>query len=187
MSIPVAVAIIAAAASLFGALLGGYLQMRSTEHQIRYTTLHEHRSEVLSRTYALVYEAQMALQRWIVPFSGYDRGQQIKEVARSYNELVDYYYPHALWLEKDTRNTLETLIASMKSVFEDFRVLPGSGDSSAWRTWNEPPAEQMGEIRHAVTMRVLRDIPALRTRLDGEFQAMLYPERRSWWRRLLGQ
>jgi hypothetical protein len=179
VSIPIAVVMIAAAASLFGVVLGGYLQIRSTEHQIHYTKLHENRAEVVEHLYAQLYEADIAFKRWITP-SGYDREEQMKVVAQRYNELVDYYFPHALWLEEESREKLEALIATMKRVFEDFRVLPDSGAPRHIQAWNEPPSEQIPKLRHEVTMKVLKEIPELRKQLLDEFQAILYPRRSVW-------
>jgi|SRR5215204_1643085 len=170
---------------VIGLLLGNFLQWRSTEQQVRYTGLHERRARVLERLYALLYETDLAFKRWVVPFSGYDKAQQMEEVAQRYNALVDYYYPHALWLEKETQERLKTLIETMKSVFEDFSVLPQSGNPSHLRAWNEPPEEDMPKLRHEVNVRVLKEIPEQRAHLQDEFQMLLYP-RRSWWRGKFG-
>jgi hypothetical protein len=186
VSTPILVAIIAFASSLFGALLGSFLQQRNIEHEIQYAKLHENRAEVVGRLYALAYGTQLTLQRWVLPFPGRERHVQIEEVRDRYNELVDYYYPNALWLEKNSRKTLEQLILTMKDVFEDFSVLPGSGAPIVYQVWNEPPPEDMGAIRHEINMKVLKEIPQLREPLDDAFQTLLYP-RRSWWSRLFGR
>jgi hypothetical protein len=180
MSTPILVALIVAVSSLISVWLGSYLQLRSTEHQIRSTALHDHRTEILGHIYALVYETHLALQRWVTP-SGYDSEEQLRAVERLYNELVDYYYPRALWLEKDTRKTLEALIKNMKSVYLDFGVLPGSGTSPTYQGFNAPPDDKIGELRHQVIMRVLDQIPTLIRQLDDEFQTILYPPRRLWY------
>jgi hypothetical protein len=101
-------------------------------------------------------------------------------VAQRYNELVDYYFPRALWLEKESREKLEALIETMKRVFEDFSVLPNSGAPYQIQAWNEPPSEQLPELRHEVTVTVLKEIPELRKQLLAEFQAILYPRRSVW-------
>jgi hypothetical protein len=166
---------------VIGILLGYFLRVRSTEHQIHYTKLHEHRAEVMGRLHKLLYDTHIALERWVVP-SGYDKAEQMEEVEHHDNGLVDFYYPHALWLDKGTQEKLEGLIETMKGVFEDFSVLPESGNPSHLRVWNEPRKEDMPKLRHEVTVRVLKEIPALREQLHDEFQAILYP-RASWWRK----
>jgi hypothetical protein len=162
--------IAALVAGIFAYIFG----RRQTEHQIHYAKLHEHRAEVVGQLYKLLYDAHIAFGRWVTP-SGYDKERQMNVVAQRYNDLVDYYYPHALWLDKGTQEKLERLIETMKGVFEDFSVLPESGNPSHLRAWNAPRKEDMPKLKHEVTVRVLKEIPALREQLHDEFQAILYP------------
>jgi hypothetical protein len=168
---------------VIGVLLGAFLQVRSTEHQIHYAKLHEHRAEVMGQLHKLLYDAHIAFERWVTP-SKYEKEEQMKVAFRRYNDLVDYYFPHALWLDKATQEKLEALIKTMKGVLEDFSVLPEGGNPSYLRAWEEPRQEDMPKLRHEVRVRVLMEIPELRAQLHDEFQTILYPPA-SWWRKVV--
>ena len=162
------------AVTVLAAVLAFFAGRWQTEHQIHYAKLHERRAEVMGQLHKLLYDAHLAFERWVTP-SEYGKEEQMKIVAQRYNDLVDYYYPRSLWLDKGTQEKLEGLIKTMKDVFRDFSVLPESGNPSHLRVWNEPRKEDMPKLRHEVTVRVLEEIPTLRAQLQDEFQAILYP------------
>jgi hypothetical protein len=131
----------------------------------------------------MLFDARVAFQRWVTPLEG-EKQQQREEAAKRFNELATYYNHHAVWLGSDSRQKLESILDSLCDVFGDFRGFPESGASTYDIFWYEPQDQHKREVRHQVTMRVLKEIPDLMNQLDEEFQVVLYP--RSWWRRMFG-
>ena len=184
---------------LVGLVIGYHLCVRGDERQIRYTRLYERRAEVIACLSELLFWVQGDFQSWTSPI-GYQgepgKKEKMKSDAARFNELSNYYYTNTIWLDKQSRQKLETFLQTLRDLFGEFSWIPESGTQRSHQEMvlsgpSDEPSRR--EVWREVNKKVLVEVPELRSELEDEFRAILWgsdiPNReapRSWWQRIFG-
>lgn len=67
------------------------LQLRTIEHQVRFSRLHEKRAEVIAELYALLVEALWAAESFLSPITWAGDPPKNKQASAAQNKLVDFF------------------------------------------------------------------------------------------------
>jgi hypothetical protein len=119
--------------------LRSQLSMAATEHQIRFSGLHDKRAEVVAKTYALLQRLYDTLGSYvnIVEFSGtLSRDERRQEAIDAHKAFIEYYPNHLIFLPKSTAEKINLINRLLVNTYNDFYLTIdrpiGSGDSSKW-------------------------------------------------------
>lgn len=165
---PIIAALISGTVLLVSGLLAYHLGKRASRHE----RLEEKQAEVFARVSELLFEVELGYLTSTSPFGyeGEDRKAKIESAAKKHNELYGYYHSHSIWLDPATCGTIEKFLGEVFGMFNDYvddldeRGYPGSAAG------------------REVSSRVMKEVPALREELAGQFRVILHP--RPWWRRI---
>jgi hypothetical protein len=121
--------------------LRSQLSISATEHQVRYTKMHEARAEAIAETYSLLKELYICLDDYIKVFE--PAGDVVREQRRerAYEALIKFksYYPAKLiFLPSDVADHLAEIDRELTMAFNEFFLgveraqAAGSEDVSMW-------------------------------------------------------
>lgn len=146
------------------------LQRASTEHQIRFLSLHEHQAEIIAEVFGKLEVTHQAFLRWASPVTiggAPDMLNLRQEALGAYNEFVEYYHPKAIWLDPETCTQINAIVTELRGVFFDLGgLIDANGypqDREAWRT-------AQASLR--------TEIPKARGLLDARFRKILAVDER---------
>ncbi len=146
------------------------LRRVALEHEVRFTRLQERRAVILTHIYARLDVLHEAFKLWTSRLrrAGTPSQPELwKKATEAYNALTSYYYPRAIWLDRETCDLLNAVVDKFSAVYTEFTVIPSSeGFPQNVEAWD-----------HAATA-VLQEIPAARRQLERRFRAMLGVEQK---------
>lgn len=98
--------------------LRAQLQRVAMEHEVRFNRLHAKRSWVIATIFAELEVLHAALRRWgAVHAMGGDKAAAAAtsrdQATKARDKLEEFYYPRAIWLERDLCDRLNHLISSL--------------------------------------------------------------------------
>jgi hypothetical protein len=144
------------------------LEKAAMEHQVRFTRLHEKRTFVIATIYAELERLHAALRQWgTLTAMGTDKAAvaaAFKDPATTARDkLAEFYYPRAIWLERDMCNrinhiidTLSLLLTILDSEAKGATVtIQGGGDSKQ------------------LTAELLQIVAQARAELEASFRTIL--------------
>lgn len=148
------------------------LQMRTIEHQVRFSKLHEKRAEVIAELYRRLCTALWDSESFLSPlqFAG-EPGQGDKHTT-AMNSLVHayrYFGEHRIYLPHEMGVSLEKLISDTRQevirlgvwLGSDDQSLPGHAQKTKHETWM------------AAWDAIKKDIPQAMHALEEEFRELL--------------
>lgn len=149
--------------------LRSQLNITATEHEVRFSRLHEKRAEVISETYSLLKELYMRLGDYVKIFepAGDTPKEQRRDAARTaFQNFRGYYVNRVIFFPKATANKLEQIELELVKTFNEFffTVDMGKGLESTTNKWMEIFERVQGEIKAALT------------ELEDEFRRLLGDE-----------
>lgn len=139
----------------------------TAEHQIRYTRLHERQAEVISEVYAKLEDLHDAV-RFLAKLSPSPVEQErIHELhnarqhaADASRELEHYFYRQGIWLDQETCERIQSIIALLKTT-----TLGLQYHLFGWQL----PDEKLDRIER----QLAEEIPGARRLLDHRFRTIL--------------
>jgi len=150
--------------------LRAQLPQVALEHEVRFTRLHERRAVILTHIYARLDVLHDAFRLWTSRFrrAGTPSQPELwKKATEAYNAMTSYYFPRAIWLDRETCDLLNAVVDKFRAVYEEFTLMPSSeGFPQNVEAWDN------------AAKAVLQEIPAARHQLERRFRAMLGVEQK---------
>jgi hypothetical protein len=150
------------------------LQLRTIEHQVAFSGLHQKRASVIEELNALLaetlWEAQSVLSpiRWA---GGPDERELHKAAEAKLVEFFRYFDKHRIYLPVDLSNAVEELVRAVR------HHVIGFGVYLAWDDYalqDHTRKEKSDALLAGYTL--LKDqVPQLRAKLENEFRSLLGP------------
>lgn len=152
--------------------LKNQLQLKTIEHQVRFSRLHEKRAAVIAELYGHLVEALWEAESFLSPMelSGEpDKREKLQKALNKLVELYRYFDKHRIYLPIDVCSALEELIKNVRSQVTKFGVwiryedheLSGDSHSKKFDAWTSG--------WDAITQQV----PLARASLENEFRSLL--------------
>jgi hypothetical protein len=146
--------------------LRSQLSIAATEHQVRFTHLHEKRAEVIAEIYSRLLQLFQKLGDYVKIYEM--AGDQPKEKRReltlkAIKAFRDYFEPKIIFVPAKTAGKLQSIDSQLVSAFNEFviKVERGQDDGDHWL---------------AIFARVGGEIRTAMGELEGEFRRMLGEE-----------
>ena len=148
------------------------LQIRSIEHQVRFSRLHEKRATVIAELYGHLVETLWEAESFLSPmeWAGEPNKQEKHRVAM--DKLVDffrYFDKHRIYLPEEICSTLEVLAMKVRSHVIAFGVFVRLDDQSL----NEQTRTQKEQAWNSGWDAIKTQIPQARKLLEEEFRVLL--------------
>lgn len=152
--------------------LRGDLQLRSIEHQVRFSRLHEKRATVIADVYGHLVETLWEAESFLSPieWAGEPDKQEKHRVAM--NKLVEffrYFDRHRIYLPEEICVALEALAMKVRSHVISFGVYVKFGDETMSEHTHERKEKAWTEGWDAIKVQ----IPEARKLLEEEFRSLL--------------
>jgi|SRR5215203_3982572 len=157
----------AIAVALLSILVGGPIAYVLGTRRARFERLYEKRAEVMARLSELLYLMSRKALAWTSPVQAADTDRQAqgKEASEAFDEFIAYYGSNSIWLEPETCERIESFIRTVRNSLVEY-------------------ADDLNEEGHPgsragreASLRIAKEIPALRRELEEAFRAILYPRR----------
>jgi len=148
----------------------GNLQLASTEHEIRFSKLHEKRAEVIAELYKLLVKATWEAESFTSPMEWAGEPDKKEKYNLAMKAIVEYFRffdLHRIYISPDLCGQLEGFANKLRSPVMKFGIwvrhehlsdISGEKKDTAWNTaWDS----------------VKNDIPQLRAAIEAEFRLLL--------------
>lgn len=101
--------------------LRGQLERVTIEHEVRFKRMHEKRTEVIATIFAHLEELHASLRQWghlhsILSDKTAVAADFKQRATTASNKLAAYFYPRAIWLERDLCDSLNDLLNLLGTV-----------------------------------------------------------------------
>lgn len=152
--------------------LKNQLQLRSIEHQVRFSRLHERRAETIAKLYELLVEALWAAESFLSPAEWVGEPSKKEKHVTAMNKLVDtfrYFDQHKIYFDEDLCESLDKLLMETRRLVIDFGVWVGFDEHSL----TDQSAKQKQEAWLANWQAIKKDIPEARRQLEHKFREIL--------------
>jgi hypothetical protein len=99
------------------ATLQTQLQAQLFEHQARFSTFHAKQSEVLGKTYELLFDPYEHIKEYVHPLdmNGPPSQEQLEQIVDEFNELTGFYHKNRIYLPENICTKMDSLLKEMKS------------------------------------------------------------------------
>lgn len=152
--------------------LKNQLQLRSIEHQVRFSRLHERRAETIAKLYELLVEALWAAESFLSPAEWVGEPSKREKHVTAMNKLVDtfrYFDQHKIYFDEELCESLEKLLRETRRLVIEFGVWVGFDEHSL----TDQSAKQKQEAWLANWQAIQKDIPEARRQLEHKFREIL--------------
>ena len=148
------------------------LQIRTIEHQVRFSRLHEKRANVIADLNGLVVEALWEAESFLSPmqWAGEPDKREKERIAMSkLVELFRYFDKHRIYLPTELCDVVDKLVTDVRMHVIRF---------GTYLTWDENAIqEHTRKEKHEVWMAgwdaIKNQVPAVRKQLEDSFRALL--------------
>ncbi|MGE0554331.1 MAG: hypothetical protein AB7R55_12965 [Gemmatimonadales bacterium] len=100
------------------------LALTAAEHNARVSRVADRQAEVIAKVYGLLEEAHIAFRAWaaITKPAGRTMAGDAEEASEAYNALARYYWPNAIWLDRQTCDQINAILETLRAVFIDLTI-----------------------------------------------------------------
>jgi hypothetical protein len=148
------------------------LQIRSIEHQVRFSRLHEKRASVIAELYGHLVETLWEAESFLSPMEWVGEPDKQEKHRIAMNKLVDffrYFDKHRIYLPEEICASLEALAMKVRSHIIAFGVYLRFNDQSM----NDYTREQKEKAWNDGWDAIKNDVPQARKVLEEEFRMLL--------------
>jgi hypothetical protein len=148
------------------------LQLKTIEHQVRFSRLHEKRAAVIAELYGHLVEALWEAESFLSPMEWAGEPNKKEKHKTAMNKLVDlyrYFDKHRIYLPTELCASLERLVIEVRSHVINFGVYVGFDE----KTLNEHTHKEKEKAWNSGWDAIKNQIPLARQSLEGEFRALL--------------
>jgi hypothetical protein len=148
------------------------LQIRTTEHQVRFSRLHEKRAAVIAELYGHLVEALWEAESFLSPMEWVGEPNKKDKHQKAMNKLVElyrYFDQHRIYLPPDVCASLEALVQNVRLQVIKFGVWVRYDDHELTGDSHEKKNDAWDSGWDAIKNQV----PIARKSLEDEFRALL--------------
>ena len=148
------------------------LQLRTIEHQVRFSRLHEKRAAVIAELYGHLVEALWEAESFLSLAEWAGEPNKKEKHKTAINRLVDLYRffdKHRIYLPVELCTSLEKLVMEVRSHVINFGVYVGFDEA----TLNDHTHKEKQKAWHSGWDAIKNQIPLARQDLENEFRALL--------------
>ncbi len=143
------------------ATLQTQLQAQLFEHQARFSTFHAKQSEVLGKTYELLFDPYEHIREYVHPLdvNGPPSQEKLEQIVAEFNELTGFYHKNRIYLPENICTKMDSLLREMKSALHQ---------NVQARRWELPGTSI--ELWQNSWLVMENRVPPLMTELEQEFR-----------------
>jgi hypothetical protein len=148
------------------------LQLKTIEHQVRFSRLHEKRAAVIAELYGHLVEALWEAESFLSPMEWAGEPNKREKHKTAMNKLVDlyrYFDKHRIYLPTELCASLEKLVVEVRSHVINFGVYGGFDE----KTLNERTYKEKDKAWNSGWHAIKNQIPLARQSLEDEFRSLL--------------
>lgn len=148
------------------------LLLRSIEHQVRFSRLHEKRAEVIAELNGLFAEALWEAESFLSPMEWNGEPSKQEKHCAAMNKLVElyrYFDKHRIYLPAELCNSLEKLVSEVRELVINFGVYVESHETSLDNSTQQEKRKAWSDGWKAIKNQV----PRARQSLEDEFRSLL--------------
>ncbi len=148
------------------------LQLKTIEHQVRFSRLHEKRAAVIAELYGFLVEALWDAESFLslMEWAGEPNKNEKHQIAM--NKLADlyrYFDKHRIYLPTELCSSLEQLIREVRALVINLGVYFNFHEDSL----NEHTRQEKYKIWNAGWEAIKNQVPLARLSLENEFRSLL--------------
>ena len=148
------------------------LQLKSIEHQVRFSRLHEKRAEVIAELNGFFVEALWEAESFLSPMEWNGEPSKKEKHVTAMNKLAHlyrYFDKHRIYLPSELCNSLEKLVKEIRELVINFGVYVESHEDSLDNSTQQEKRKAWGDGWKAIKNQV----PLARQSLENEFRSLL--------------
>ena len=148
------------------------LQIRTIEHQVRFSRLHEKRASVIAELYGHLVEALWEAESFLSPMEWAGEPNKKEKHQQAMNKLVElyrYFDKHRIYLPHEVCASLEALVQNVRSQVIKFGVWVRYED---YQLTNDSHAKK-NDAWDSGWDAIKNEVPIARKSLEDEFRALL--------------
>jgi hypothetical protein len=133
--------------------LRSQLTITATEHEVRFSSLHEKRAKIIAETYALLKLLFVLLRDYEMRFQAVvdDPSRERREsVTAAYRKFHDYYITKVIFFPKDTAKKLDDIDSQLLINYNKFMGTVEMSKGSDINSWIQNVKEVEEEIKTAL-------------------------------------
>lgn len=151
------------------------LQIRTIEHQVRFSRLHEKRATVIADLNALIVEALWEAESFLSPIQWAgepDKREKHQVVIGKLVELYRYFDKHRIYLPNPLCDVVDKLVTDVRMHVGRF---------STYLVWEDDALQdhtrkEKQEVWLAGWDAIKNQVPIVRKQLEDEFRSLLGPD-----------
>ncbi len=139
------------------------LEKMAFEHQIRFSTLHEKRAQIIAELHSRLYDFQWAVSAFLRDFhknNENDKTKSVRELDNKSYKFKDYFDKHRIYFTENICSTVDELVDILYSAYVPLEIRDRSDDKLK-QVWGE------------CADTVLKKYPAIRASLENDFRIIL--------------
>ena len=148
------------------------LQLKTIEHQIRFSRLHEKRADVIAELYGLFVEALWEAESFLSPMEWNGEPNKKEKHLIAMNKLANlyrYFDKHRIYLPHELCISLEQLVMQVRELVINFGVYFDFPEDSL----NNSSQQEKREAWSAGWKAIKNQVPLARQSLESEFRSLL--------------
>lgn len=148
----------------------GQLQLAATEHEIRFSKLHEKRAEVIAELYKLLVKANWEAESFTSPMEWVGEPDKKQKYISAMNAIAEYFRffdQHRIYISPDLCAQLEDFAKNLRTPVIKFGVWVRHEHLS------DSSAEKKDTAWDTAWDSVKNDVPQLRAAIEVEFRTLL--------------
>jgi hypothetical protein len=148
------------------------LQLKTIEHQVRFSRLHEKRADVIAELYGSFVEALWEAESFLSPMEWNGEPNKKEKHITAMNKLTDlfrYFDKHRIYLPVELCSSLEQLVVEVRALVINFGVYFDFPEGSL----NDSTQKEKREAWRAGWQAIKNQVPIARQSLENEFRFLL--------------
>ncbi|MGZ5008228.1 MAG: hypothetical protein ACXWE9_05665 [Methylobacter sp.] len=148
------------------------LQLKTIEHQVRFSRLHEKRADVIAELYGFFVEALWEAESFLSQFEWNGEPNKKEKHITAMNKLAElyrYFDKHRIYLPVELCSSLEQLVIEVRALVINFGVYVDFHEDSL----NDSIQQEKREAWNAGWKAIKNQVPLARQSLENEFRSLL--------------
>jgi hypothetical protein len=148
------------------------LQLKTIEHQVRFSRLHEKRADVIAELYGSFVEALWEAESFLSPIEWHGEPNKKEKHLAAMNKLTDlyrYFDKHRIYLPTELCSSLDQLVMEVRTLVINFGVYVEFHEDNL----NNSTQQEKREAWSAGWKAIKNQVPLARQSLENEFRSLL--------------
>jgi hypothetical protein len=149
-----------------------HLQQMATEHQVRFSNLHEERAKRMADLYSRIVRQSIDSELYVYQFGEVNRQEGFKELERTFSDLYFFFEASRIYLPEQTCQLLDNIIREIRKAVVAVYSFSGVNDFA-----RADVLEQKSRTFTAALEACQQAIPEARKALESDFRKLLGVEK----------